>query len=67
MTPDQFAALCELLRLKPGETNDAVRYHLVDGLSVPEAARKAGAEYRGSTYAVKRALTGLDLARRATE
>lgn len=63
MTPDQFSALCELLRLKPGETNDAVRYHLVDGLSVPDAARKAGAEYRGTTYAVKRAQRGLNLAK----
>lgn len=64
MTSDQFAALCELLRLKPGKTNDAVCYHLVDGLSVPEAARKAGAEYRGTTYAVKRAIAGFSLARR---
>jgi len=65
MTADQFSALSGLLRLKPGPTNDAVRLHLVDGLSVPEAARLAGAEYRGTTYAVKRALAGLELARRA--
>lgn len=65
MTPEQFAALSELLRLKPGPTNDAVRLHLLDGLSVPEAARSAGADYRGTSYAVKRALAGLALARRA--
>lgn len=64
MTADQFAALTEVLRLRPGPTNDAVRLHLVDGLSVPEAARTAGADYRGTTYAVKRALAGLELARR---
>ena len=63
MTPDQFAALSELLRLKPGPTNDAVRLHLVGGLSVPEAARSAGADYRGTTYAVKRAKAGMELAR----
>lgn len=64
MTAEQFVALSEMLRLKPGPTNDAVRLHLVDGLSVPEAARTAGADYRGTTYAVKRALAGLELARR---
>lgn len=64
MTNAQFEALSEMLRLKPGPTNDAVRLHLVDGLSVPEAARTAGADYRGTTYAVKRALAGLELARR---
>lgn len=64
MTAEQFVALSEMLRLKHGPTNDAVRLHLVDGLSVPEAARTAGADYRGTTYAVKRALAGLELARR---
>lgn len=63
MTADQFAALSALLRLKPGPTNDAVRLHLVQSLSVPEAARTAGAEYRGTTYAVKRAVAGLALAK----
>lgn len=64
MTADQFQSLCQLLSLKPGPTNDAVRRHLVDGLSVPEAARLSGAEYRGTTYAVKRAIKGFELARR---
>lgn len=65
MTPEQFDALSALLRLKPGSTNDAVRLHLLGGLSVPEAARSAGADYRGTSYAVKRAKAGLALAKRA--
>lgn len=65
MTAEQFAALTQLMRLKPGPVNDAVRLHLVEGLSVPEAARMAGADYRGTTYAIKRAKAGLDLARKA--
>lgn len=65
MTAEQFAALTQLMRLKPGPVNYAVRLHLVEGLSVPEAARMAGADYRGTTYAIKRAKAGLDLARKA--
>lgn len=65
MTADQFAALAKLMRMQSGPTQDAVRQHLVDGLSVPEAARSAGADYRGTSYAVKRALAALALAQTA--
>lgn len=65
MTADQFDALAELLRLRPGTTHDAVRLHLVQGLSVPEAARSAGAEYRTTWQSVQRAQAGMELVRRA--
>lgn len=65
MTAAQFDALAQLLRLRQGPAQEAVRLHLVDGLSVPNAARQAGADYRGATYAVKRAKAGLALAQEA--
>jgi hypothetical protein len=65
MTSDQFDALAELLRLRPGATLDAVRQHLVHGLSLPDAARSMGADYHLAYKAVQRATDGLALARRA--
>jgi len=65
MTDAQFDALASLMRMRAGSLRDAVRQHLVDGLSVPEAARSAGADYRGTSYAIKRALAALELARTA--
>ena len=66
MTEVEFAALAQLLRLWSGPTREAVRLHLVQGLSVPDAARAAGMGYRAATYAVKRAKEGLALAKVAT-
>ena len=63
MTPAQFEALAQLLRLRPGVTLDAVALHMTQGLSVPEAARAAGADYQLALKAVKRAKDGLALAR----
>lgn len=65
MTPDQFAALAELLRLRLGPAQEVARLVLVGGLSVPEAARSAGLEYTAAHKAVKRAQRGLELASRA--
>jgi predicted DNA-binding protein (UPF0251 family) len=65
MTPAQFTALATLLRLRDGATAEAVRLVLVDGLSVPDAAAKAGVEYALAWKAVKRAKDGLELARQA--
>lgn len=65
MTAEQFAALAELLRLRAGPAEVVARLVLVDGLSVPEAARTAGLEYVAAHKAVKRAQAGLALARRA--
>lgn len=63
MTDAQFAALAKLLRLRAGSTSDVVRLVLVDGLSVPDAARTAGLEYIYASRAVKRARDALELVR----
>ncbi len=63
MTPAQFDALARLLKMRTGPAREAVRLHLVDGLSVPDAARAVAMNYRGATYAVKRAKAGLELAK----
>lgn len=63
MTAQQFDALAKLLRLRQGPARDVVRLVLVDGLTVPDAARAAGLEYRAAHRAVQRAKAGLELAR----
>lgn len=63
MTPDQFDALADLLRLRAGPAQQVARMVLVDGLTVPDAARAAGLEYTAAHQAVKRAQRGLQLAR----
>ena len=66
MTPTQFAALAELLRLQGGPAQEAARLVLVDGLSVPDAARQVGMSYQLAYLAVRRAKAGLALARKVT-
>jgi hypothetical protein len=66
MTDAQFAALAQLLRLRQGSTREAVRLHLVQGLTVPDAARIAGVKYQLALKAVKRAKDGHKLAIAAT-
>lgn len=63
MTPDQFTALAELLRLRDGPAQQVARMVLVDGLTVPDAARQLGMGYHLAYKAVKRAQDGLQLAR----
>lgn len=63
MTERQFKALCELLSLRQSPSNDALRLHLVVGLSVPDAARRAGCTYTAAWKAVQRAQRGVRLAR----
>ena len=63
MAPAQFAALAELMRLRPGPAQESVRLHLVDGLSVPDAARESGCPYRHAWQAVQRALAAIELVR----
>jgi hypothetical protein len=65
MTPAQFEALAQLLRLRAGPAQEAVRLHLVQGLSVPDASRSAGVDYQLGLKAVKRAKGGLALAQKA--
>lgn len=63
MTSDQFAALAELLRLRAGPAQQVANLVLVDGLAVPEAARRVGLEYTAASQAVRRVRRGLELAR----
>ena len=66
MTDAQFTALAQLLRLRAGPAQDAVRLHLVQGLSVPDAARAAGVDYQLALKAVYRVNAGLALTKRAS-
>jgi DNA-directed RNA polymerase specialized sigma24 family protein len=65
MTDDQFAALADLLRLRTGPAQEVARLVLVEGLSLPGAARMAGLEYNAAHKAVHRAKIGLVKARKA--
>ena len=42
MTPDQFDALAQLMRLRTGAQQDAARLVLVDGMRQADAARQLG-------------------------
>ena len=66
MTEAQFTALARLLRLRTGPAREAANLHLVQGLTVPDAARAVGMDYRAATYSVKRVKDGLALAKVAT-
>ena len=65
MTPDAFAALAKLLRLRTGQQQDGARLVLVDGLRPADAAREVGvtAKALGNTLAACR--NGIALARTA--
>jgi len=65
MTTAQFQALAELLRLRGGPATDAARLVLVDGLTVTEAAQRAGVSSSGVSNALARCRRGMELARRA--
>jgi hypothetical protein len=61
MTDAQFTALAQLLRLRQGRAQEAVRLHLVQNLSVPDAARSAGVDYQLALKAAHRVNAGLAL------
>ncbi len=63
MTPQQFNAIAELLRLRDSAAANAAYSHYVDGLSIADAAKAAGASYNGAYQAVERVQRGLDLAK----
>lgn len=65
MTPDQFNALAELLRLRDGPARECARLVLVEGRKTTEAAEQLGMQYRAAAAAVQRAREGFELARRA--
>lgn len=63
MTPESFAALAKLLRLRVGPQQEGARLVLVGGMRPADAAREVGvsAKALGNTLAACRA--GLELAR----
>jgi uncharacterized phage protein gp47/JayE len=62
MTPTQFNAITQLLRLRSGPAQQVARLVLVDGLGVPDAARQVGLEYTAASQAVRRVKAGHALA-----
>ena len=64
MTPGQFAALAELLRLRDGPATAGVRLVLVGGLSITQAAAQAGCSRQSVGNALKRCQRGLESAQR---
>lgn len=65
MTPNQFSALADLLRLRQGAAKECARLVLVDGVPTIQAAQAVGLKYRTAAAAVRRARDGLELAKRA--
>lgn len=65
VTADEFTALAQLLRLRGGPAQECARMVLVDGLAVPDAARRAGLSANAAYNAVARAREGCALARAA--
>lgn len=64
MTPDQFAALADLLRLRDGGAREAARLVLVEGLSITQAGERAGVSRQSAGNTVARCRAGLELVRR---
>lgn len=61
MSPAQFAALAELLRLRGGASEEVARLVLVEGLTPAEAARQTGASPQAVSNAVSRCRRGMEL------
>lgn len=65
MTPTQFDALAQLLRLRAGPQQAAARLVLVDGLAPADAARLAGVSPSALGNTLRACSRGLTLARLA--
>lgn len=63
MTPDQFAALSKLLRLRDGPAREAARLVLVEGIKQADAARQAGVSPSALGNTLRACRRGLELAR----
>lgn len=64
LTPAQFQALAQLLRLRPGsDSYRCAQLVFVDGMSIGDAARESGISYKRAHAAIQRVDRGLDLAR----
>lgn len=62
MTPTQFDALAQLLRIQAGASQDAARLVLVHGHQQAEVAALTGLSRAGVNNAVARMRRGLELA-----
>lgn len=67
MTNAQFAALAQLLRLRGGAAQEVARLVLVEGLTVPAAAERAGLSLRAAYLAAQRAREGYELTKRVCD
>lgn len=65
MTPAQFDALCQLIRIRVGLSKQAAYMVLVDGHSQADAASLTGLSTRGVQMVVGRLKRALELAQRA--
>ena len=65
MTPIQFDALAQLLRLRAGHQQSAARLVLVDGLAPADAARQTGVSLPALGNTLRACKRGLTLARLA--
>jgi DNA-directed RNA polymerase specialized sigma24 family protein len=63
MTAQQFDALAELIRMRPGPSREAARLVLVDGAPLKLAASAAGITVGGTSNAVQRVRRALGLAK----
>lgn len=64
LTPGQFAALAQLLRMQPASaTREAARLVLVEGISGAEAGRQLGITPSAVAQALAGCRKGLELAR----
>lgn len=66
MTPEQFAALCQLLRIRDGLSREAASLVLVDGLTQAAAARQTGLGPAGVGNVIARFKNGLALSKTAS-
>lgn len=66
MTKNQFAALAELIRMRPaGASYEAARLILVDQIPTAQAAGQAGISYQGAQNAATRIKAARKLAQQA--
>jgi hypothetical protein len=65
MTHSEFEALAQLLRLRDGTAKEAIRLHVMDGMTAPNIARALGMKYNlalVATYRIRDSLALLSAA-----
>mgnify|MGYP000173223323 CR=1 FL=1 len=66
MTPEQFEALAQLMRLRQSASREALRLVLVEGMTHAAAAERAGSIRTDVTQSVSSAKRAIELARVVT-